>query len=252
MNNWFNEIGAGCELPASAARDLLDSGLVVIPGAVATERLAQLADAYDLAVASAPAADLSIGSSTTRVHDFVNRGAEFDQLYVYRPILEACYRVIGQPFKLSSLLARTVRPDSQAQPLHIDSRSDTDGWPMVGFIVMVDDFRKDNGATRFVPRSHKWPAIPGDFMKDLTSDHECQVLACGAAGSVIVYNGSVWHGHTANRSREPRRSVQGAYIRRDAKPWAEWAARIRPETLGRIGGLAGYLLDLESNDRSHA
>jgi hypothetical protein len=242
MNDWFNEIAAGCELPASAARDLLDSGFVVIQGVVATERLAQLADAYDLAVASAAAPDLNIGSSTTRVHDLVNRGAEFDSLYISRPILAAGHCVIGQPFKLSSLLARTLRPHSQAQPLHVDFRSDAEGWPMLGFIVMVDDFRDDNGATRFVPGTHKSLAIPSDSMKDPTSDHEGQVLACGMAGSVIIYNGSVWHGHTANSSDKPRRSIQGAYIRREAQSSVNLPGRMRPETLARISPLAKYVL----------
>jgi Phytanoyl-CoA dioxygenase (PhyH) len=242
MKDWFKEMGAGSELPANALRQLLDSGFVIIPGPVASERLARLAQAYDAAVAGAVPPDLSVGSQNTRVHDFVNRGAEFDELYVYRPVLEACCRVIGQPFKLSSLLARTVRPHSQAQPLHVDFRADADGWPMIGFIVMVDDFREDNGATRFVPGSHKWPTIPGDVMNDPASDHECEVTACGAAGSVIIYNGSVWHGHTANQSDEPRRSFQGAYIRRQAEPWGDWAARILPQTRARISPLAEYLL----------
>ena len=67
-------------------------------------------------------------------------------------------------------------------------------------------------------------------------------MACGPAGSVIVYNGSVWHGHSANQTSEPRRSIQGAYIRRDAESAVNQAERIRPETLGRIGPLAKYLL----------
>jgi len=244
MNDWFKEIGSGCELPPNAVQNLLVSGFVIVPGPGASERVAKFAQSYDLAVANADPADVSIGSQTTRVHDFVNRGAEFDELYVYRPVLEACCRVIGRAFKLSSLHARTVRPRSQAQPLHVDFRFDVDGWPMVGFIVMVDDFRIDNGATRFVPGSHKWPTTPSDVMRDLASDHECQVMACGAAGSVIVYNGSVWHGHTANRSGEPRRSVQGSYIRREAEPWVNQAARILPETRARIGPLAEYLLNV--------
>jgi ectoine hydroxylase-related dioxygenase (phytanoyl-CoA dioxygenase family) len=107
---------------------------------------------------------------------------------------------------------------------------------------MVDEFRTDNGATRFVPRSHKWPTIPTDFPNDRSSDYEGQVLACGPAGSVIIYNGSVWHGHTANRVGEPRRSIQGAFIRRDSESAVNQAARIRPETLGRIGLLAKYVL----------
>ena len=62
---------------------------------------------------------------------------------------------------------------------------------MVGFILMVDEFRTDNGATRFVPGSHVWPTIPDDCTQDTSADYEGEVLACGPAGSVIVYNGSV-------------------------------------------------------------
>jgi ectoine hydroxylase-related dioxygenase (phytanoyl-CoA dioxygenase family) len=100
--------------------------------------------------------DVSIGSSDTRVNDFVNRGPDFDLHYVYGP--------------------------------------------------------------------------------------KHQQLACGAAGSIIVYNGSVWHGHSANQTGQPRRSVQGAYIRRDAQTGINLAARMCPETLGRIGRLAKYVL----------
>jgi len=242
MDDWFSIINARCELPAGAVQNLHDAGFVVIPGPVPLDRLAQFADAYDSAVVCAAADDVSEGSSTTRVNDFVNRGPEFDGLYVYQPVLEACCRIIGQPFKLSTMHARTVRPYSPAQNLHVDFGREGDGWPMVGFIMMVDEFRIDNGATRFVPGSHKWSAIPTDFPQDTSADYDGQVLAFGPAGSVIVYNGSVWHGHTANRAGEPRRSIQGAYIRRDAEAAVNQAARVRPETLGRIGHLARFVL----------
>ena len=242
MDDWFSVVDARCELSVGAVQDLCDVGFVVISGPVASDRLTQFAEAYDSAVVCARADDVSIGSSTTRVNDFVNRGPEFDGLYVYGPVLEACCRIIEQPFKLSTMHARTVRPYSQAQNLHVDFRHEADGWPMVGFIMMVDEFRTDNGATRFVPRSHRWPTIPTDFPNDTSADYEGQVLACGPVGSVIIYNGSVWHGHTANRVGEPRRSIQGAFIRRDSEPAVNQAARIRPETLGRIGQLAKYVL----------
>ena len=70
----------------------------------------RLVDAYTAAMASATGDDIRVGSTSTRVSDFVNRGAEFDDLYVFPPLLEACCRVIGRPFKLSSLHARTLRP----------------------------------------------------------------------------------------------------------------------------------------------
>lgn len=109
---------------------------------------------------------------------------------------------------------------------------------------MVDDFRPDNGATRFVPSSHRWPRAPGDSMTDVVAEHDRQVLARGSAGSLLVFNGSTWHGHTANESSEPRRSLQGAFIPRDGHAATDFAARMRPETRKRLGPLARYVLAL--------
>ncbi len=84
---------------------------------------------------------------------------------------------------------------------------------MLGFIVMIDEFRDENGATRFLPGSHR-SAIDASGQPQAA---EHLLAACGPAGSVIVYNGSVLHGHGANMTDRPRRSIQGAYIRRTAK-----------------------------------
>lgn len=241
-NDWFSIIAAGAVLSAGAAQALHDVGFVIIPGPVAVDGLALLAEAYNAAVASADSEDVGNGSSTTRVHDFVNRGPEFDGLYVYQPILEACSRIIGQPFRLSAMLARTLRPRTKAQALHVDFKRDAEGWTMVGFIFMVDEFRGDNGATRFVPGSHQWSTVPSDLMSDPVADYEGQVQACGPAGSIIVYNGSVWHGHAANSTDTPRRSIQGSYIRREALSGFNLPARMRPDTLSRISPLAKYVL----------
>jgi ectoine hydroxylase-related dioxygenase (phytanoyl-CoA dioxygenase family) len=176
------------------------------------------------------------------VHDFVNRGPEFDSLYICRPLLAACCQIIGGPFKLSTMLARTLEPGAPAQPLHVDVKREADGWPLVGFIIMVDEFDPENGATRFVPGSHLLPRVPNELMKGATSACEGEVHACGPAGSMIIFNGSVWHGHGANGSNRRRRSVQGAFIPREARAAINQASRIRPETLKRIGNLAQRVL----------
>lgn len=244
MDKWFDSIAAQYSLPDDIARQLRETGYAVMEGPVASDRLAQLSAAYDTAVLAAHPDDLSI-SSSTRVHDFVNRGPDFDELYIYGPILAACCHIIGRPFKLSSLLARTLEPGAPAQNLHVDFKSAADGWPMTGFIIMIDEFRNDNGTTRLVPGSHRFSHSPADVMEDVTADYAGQELACGPAGSIIIYNGSVWHGFSANRSNARRRSIQGAFIRREAHSALDQSARIRPETLGRIGSLARYLLALE-------
>lgn len=201
IDHQCDEIAGRTALPVRTVDELHTEGFSVVPGPFAAEEMEQIACAYDEAVRTAVAPDIRIGSTTTRVHGLVHCSA-FERLYTHRPILEACRHVIGEPFKLSSLMARTVHPRAAAQPLHMDVRPGEDGWPMLGFILMIDDFRSDNGSTRFVPGSHL----------RRTPDVLNEVLACGHAGSVILYNGSTWHGHSANRSSTPRRSVQGAYL----------------------------------------
>jgi ectoine hydroxylase-related dioxygenase (phytanoyl-CoA dioxygenase family) len=243
MQDCAHAIMDGFELSAYACQELDEAGFTVVPGPVPTTDLARLAAAYDAVINSAEAEDVRVGSSTTRVRDFVNRGPEFDGLYLHPPVLKACCRIIKEPFRLSTIHARTLRAGLPAQNLHVDFERDAHGWTMVGFIFMVDEFRDDNGATRFVPGSHLWSAVPPDLvLGDLKTDYPGQAVACGPAGSMIIFNGSVWHGHTANSRREPRRSIQGAYIRRDAESGENLPARMLPETLSRIGQLAKYLL----------
>lgn len=246
MEDWFSLISADCKLSANAIRSLNDVGFVVIPGLIAPDRLAQLSAGYDSAVASASSDDVGVGGTTTRVHDFVNRGSEFDELYVCRPLLEACCHVIGRPFKLSSMLARTLHPNAQAQGLHVDFKPDEERFPLVSFIWMVDEFRSDNGATQFVPGSHNWSEVPHELTIDRLAEYENQMAtACGRAGAVIILNGSVLHGHSANTTGAPRRSIQGAFIPRDARAGTDFSTRMRPETLARIGSLARYVLAIQ-------
>ena len=242
MSDWFSTLAAGNELPVHAASELEECGFVVLPGMVAAESLERLTTAYTEAVTSATGDDIRVGSTSTKVSDFVNRGAAFDNIYLFPPLLEACCQVIGGPFKLSSFHARTLRQGAHGQELHVDVPRSSADWPLLGFILMVDGFRPDNGTTRFVPGSHRWSGTPEDTMPDVRAAHEAEVLACGAAGSLLVFNGSAWHGHTANTSNRPRRSIQGAFIPLGGHAATDFAARMQPETRARLSSLAHTVL----------
>ena len=226
--------------------ELQARGFCVIPHVVPATKLASVAAAYDRAFAAATAPDLHTSRSggNTRLSDFVTRGAEFDELYVLEPVLSACADSIGPHFKLSSFHGRTVHSGAAAQGLHVDVRPDEDAWPLLGFIVMVDAFRDDNGATRFVPGSHH--AEPSSAREgNQRPDVDAHVLACGEPGSVIVYFGSTWHGYSANRSSSPRRSLQGAYIPSSATAAVQWRSRLSVETLGRLSPSARHVLAID-------
>jgi hypothetical protein len=244
VSDWFAELTAVRALPSEAASALLTDGFAVLPGLLSRERMLLLADAYDTAFASASGDDLRVGSTSTKLKGLVTRGHLFEEIFVLPPLLDACCRVIGGPFKLSSFSGRTVRAGSAGQELHVDVPRQSADWPLLGFIVMVDEFRHDNGATRFVPGSHLLTEPPEACLPDLYCDHERQTLVCGPAGSLVMFDGSVWHSHTANTSDAPRRSIQGAFIPRSGHAAIDFAARACSETRSRLSPLARELLAL--------
>jgi Phytanoyl-CoA dioxygenase (PhyH) len=244
MNSFFDDIVSYRGLCPDSTQQLIESGFTIIPGPILSSKLPKLSSAYDEAMGSASGADFNVGSTTTRLYDLVNRGSAFDEIYTYPALLEACLLVIREPFKLSSLLGRTLRPGTAAQELHVDLKRGSTDSPMVGFIFMVDAFSLENGATRFIPSSRCWKDAPSDRLFDTRAAYAGEVAACGDAGSLIVFDGAVWHGHAANNTREQRRSMQGYFVRRAAQSGIDFAARMNLETRRRISPLAQYLLSL--------
>jgi len=244
---WHNIINSRSHLSSDEAQQLRELGFVVVPGPVTGDDCKLLAAAYDREVTAADAADVHRGKTGTniRIDDFVNRGTEFDGIYVYPPLLSACCQVIGAPFKLSGMRARTLQPGAAVEALHVDVKYRADGWPALGCILMIDEFNIDNGATRFVPRSHLQMHEPAAVMSNTKDAHDEQTFACGPAGSMIIFNASVWHGHGANRTNKPRRSIQAHFIPRGATASPNGhSRRMRLETLQRISKLARYVLDV--------
>src|SRR3954469_3380971 len=120
MTDWFQCIVDKHRLESSTAEALDVDGFAVIDGPVPRTRIDALTSAYDRVVEAATPIDKRVGRTTTRVHDLVNRGPEFDCLYVHPPALAASCRLINGPFKLSNLPARTLHPRASAQPWHTD------------------------------------------------------------------------------------------------------------------------------------
>jgi Phytanoyl-CoA dioxygenase (PhyH) len=245
VDDQFQQICSGSTLPSQSLRQLVESGFVVAPGPVSGEPLNELTAAYDEVMAVAAGPDFKIASTTNRMSDLLTYGSVFHKVYLYPPLLEACGHIIGEPFKLSSFLARTLRGGTPAQELHADLARGSEDAPLLGFILMIDSFREENGATRFVPTSHNWNDLPCDRLSDARAKYSGEVLGCGERGTMIIFNGAIWHGHTANVTPDSRRSIQGYFVRRSARSGFDFRNRLPPAARSRLSPLAHYLLALD-------
>ncbi len=180
-----------------------------------------------------------------RLADLVNKGDVFDRIYTHPVVLAAAQYVIKRPFKLLSLNGHDPLPGAGQQSLHSDFGGIRDGrGHQTNALWMLDDLTPENGPTRIVPGSHRWPERPSDQMDDLLAAHPDEVYITGPAGSVAFFNGQAWHGGTTNRSGHMRRVYHCAFTARENPQQTDQKAYLRPESAARLTPAARYILDV--------
>jgi ectoine hydroxylase-related dioxygenase (phytanoyl-CoA dioxygenase family) len=97
-------------------------------------------------------------------------------------------------------------------------RVPSEPFHVVTALWLLDDFTPDNGATQVVPGSHRLAKGSPRPMQQPESRHPDQKLVLAEAGSVLVFNGHLWHGGTRNESARPRRALQGQFRAREMVP----------------------------------
>lgn len=132
----------------------------------------------------------------------------------------AVEHVLQRPYRVLHLSARDPLPGFGEQGLHTDWTPQGPDQParVVTALWLLDDFTPDNGATRVVPGSHRRPGPPPKSVTAPGRRHPEERLVRARAGSVLVFNGHLWHSATKNRSRGRRRVVQCQYVAADSDP----------------------------------
>jgi len=182
-------------------------------------------------------------SGTRHIKDLFNEGSAFEQVFTHPKILAAVYHVLGRPFGVSQFGGRDPLPGYGQQGLHADwvPRSSEEPSYVVTIIGMLDEFTSDNGATRVVPGTHCLKNTVPKKMADPASRHPEQIIVTAPAGSVLIFNGHLWHSGTRNLSRGSRRALQPVYHARELLRFNRQEQYNQP---GRLP-VARYLLGFE-------
>lgn len=182
-----------------------------------------------------------------RLADLVNKGAIFDQFYTHPRVLEAIAEVVGPNLKLSSLNYRAAKPGMGLQKLHVDWKEAVapDDFKVCNSIWLLDDFSKENGATRIVPKTHLIGKTPQEVMEDPNEDHPDQIIIEAPAGTVFIFNSHAWHGGTNNRTDKYRRSIHSYFCRSDQPQQVDQTRYIQKETWDRLPAVGRKVLGID-------
>ena len=142
------------------------------------------------------------GYRTVRIYNLLVHGPTFQRVPVHEHLLPIVERVLDPGCLISSLSSIAIGPDEKPQPLHADDQLIPLPKPHVPIVCnsiwAITDFTAANGATRVVPGSHRADRSPNPFEDDDAIPVEMP------AGSVVVYDGSLWHGGGRNTTAERR------------------------------------------------
>jgi ectoine hydroxylase-related dioxygenase (phytanoyl-CoA dioxygenase family) len=181
-------------------------------------------------------------SGTRHVNDLVNRDPVFQGVYTHPRVLAAVHHVLRDAFRVGQIGGRDPLPGYGQQGLHADwtSRSKGEPFRIVTTIWLLDDFTGENGATRVVPGTHQMLGQPPKSFTDPASRHPDQRIIVGRAGSVLAFNGHLWHSGMKNNSSRSRRVVQCSFVGRDEYRFP----RIKVEAADKLSPAARYILGL--------
>jgi ectoine hydroxylase-related dioxygenase (phytanoyl-CoA dioxygenase family) len=213
------------DLDVHAAR-IEEHGYTVLEGVIEPELAAALLHDLqrleeDLEVK--PSQNLFEGTRTVRIYNLLAHGALYARVPIHAAVLPLVERVLDRGCLVSSLSSIAIDPDERAQPIHADDQLLPLPKPHVPTVCntmwALTDFTDANGATRLVPGSHH-----RDHSPELGREYDT-IAAEMPRGSVLVWNGSLWHGGGANRTAHRRVGIAMNYC-------AGWVRQQENQQLG--------------------
>ena len=227
---------------ASVARD----GYAILEGFLTASMLARTQDALEPIFAMTTTRDANqsgrySGTQAVHVHNLFGKTRGVDEIAIDPVLLSIIERVLGPQFQMSVATAMCPDPGVDPQGLHQDDGHYPLPRPRPPFIantlIALDDFTIANGATRIVPGSHR--------STDPVDPDATFTYAEMPAGSLLVFDGALWHAGGGNSTSDQRRrsinfnfnlswlrQQENQYLGISREDWAKL-----PERLQRLLGL---------------
>jgi ectoine hydroxylase-related dioxygenase (phytanoyl-CoA dioxygenase family) len=174
---------------------------------------------------------LDPNAQNRRVFNLLDLDPVFLELIRHPTAIELVRALLGDGFLISNFTANVARPGSRSMALHSDQGLVIpEPWHApwaINVIWCLDDVDEGNGATRYLPGSHRYTRVA-----DVPADAPVRTRAFEArAGSIVAMDGRMWHTSGANRSVDRERALLFGYYSRDfVRPQVNWNAALSAAT----------------------
>lgn len=149
----------------------------------------------------------------------------------------------SEAFHLLNISARSPLKGNKGQQIHLDSNLPGGEYPIIMIaLFMLDTFTAENGATIVIPGSHRRTGYAEDGVKN-----KDEVVVEGSPGSVIIYNGSLWHGGGPKSIDGTRWAIVLGYGRWFIKPSFDFMQNTPREVYERMSDAEKELFGFRSN-----
>jgi ectoine hydroxylase-related dioxygenase (phytanoyl-CoA dioxygenase family) len=190
-----------------------------------------------------PGKNLFEGLRTVRIYNLLARGKIYEQIPVHESVLPLVEGVLDRGCLVSSLSSIAIGPGEGAQPIHADDMLIPLAKPHAPFVCnsmwALTDFTEENGATRLIAGTHKAAENP-----ELGKAYEGSIAAAMKKGSILVFDGSIWHGGGENRTDARRVGIAmnycAGYIRQQENQQLGIPREVAKGFSPRLRKLVGY------------
>ena len=186
-------------------------GYTIVENAIAPDLVEALNDALlrlERDLDAKPAMNGFEGHQTVRIYNLLVHDPVFAQVPVHEAVLPIVEGVLDDGCLISSLSSIAIDPGERAQPIHADDQVIPLAKPHAPLVCnsmwALTDFTEANGATRLVPGSHLKPN------PEYGGTYET-IAAEMPRGSVLIWDGALWHGGGANQTDTRRTGIAMNY-----------------------------------------
>ena len=233
--------------------ELVKNGFCILPTLLNQERLIEARTALQGAIKKTMDRGLAThipgldpNEHNIRIFNLLDLDPFFVDLIGDAEALSIVEDLIGNDFIVSNFTANIARPGSGSMEIHSDlSLVHPPPWNepwAINIIWVLNDMREENGATRYLPDSHKMnqpdalPKEANELMRPIEAE----------AGSVIAMDGRLWHTSGANLTQNEERGLLfGYYTRSFIRPQWNFNTGLSDETKSSLPDQLKYRLGLE-------